>query len=191
MIVGGIYLSSNKREFKSSCEDCESYKNFPRFRVSSCPLGPTVPQNGPEPPVFTPVYGSLYRTSSTFSLPGTNVDFDTVGPSSGVTLDIVGNSITVNSTGVYNITFSTIVNAIGVAATLHVVLFSLRINGTDDTTKQAIYQTEIVTISKSSTLSRTDQVMLNEGDVIQIRIVASTVGNMTYDDSALVVTKVA
>lgn len=185
---------SNKCGFNKSnndCEGCEHCKSLSRFRVSSCPQEPTVPQNGPEPPVFTPVYGSLYRTSSTFSLPGTNVDFDTVGPSSGVTLDIVGNSITVNSTGVYNITFSTIVNAIGVAATLHVVLFSLRINGTDDTTKQAIYQTEIVTISKSSTLSRTDQVMLNEGDVIQIRIVASTVGNMTYDDSALVVTKVA
>ncbi|MEQ6855346.1 hypothetical protein AAHH17_12770 [Lysinibacillus capsici] len=184
-------MSSNKRKFKSNCEDCESCKNFPRFRVSSCPQEPTVPQNGPEPPVFSPVYGSLYRTSSTLSSPGTNVDFDTVGPSSGVTLDIVGNSITVNSTGVYTITFSTIVNAIGVAATLHVVLFGLRINGIDDTTKQAIYQTEILTIPKSSTISRTDQVMLNEGDVIQIRIVASTVGNITYDDSALVVTKVA
>ncbi|MET4562765.1 hypothetical protein ABIA69_003956 [Lysinibacillus parviboronicapiens] len=90
-----MYLSNN-RGFKKNCkgcEECEDCISFSRFRVSSCPQGPTVPQAGPEPPVFTPVYGSLYHTlAGVPAVSGTNVDFDTVGPSSGVTLDIIDDS---------------------------------------------------------------------------------------------------
>ena len=49
------------------------------------------------------LYGDNLATSNT------NVNFHTVGPSSGVTLNIADNSITINSTGTYTISFSTVI----------------------------------------------------------------------------------
>lgn len=183
---------SNNHGFKKSCEgckECEECRRFSRIRVSSCPQEPTIPQDGPEPPLFTPVYGSLYHAlAGVPAVAGTNVDFDTVGPSSGVTLDIIDDSITVNSSGVYTITFSTLVSS-SAPGTVSID-FNLSINGIRDQTKRTVYQipgsegfTEI------NTISRTDQLKLNQGDVIRIFIASST--SAAYESSALVVTKVA
>ncbi|MGE8036804.1 hypothetical protein [Lysinibacillus sp. NPDC093692] len=186
-------MSSDNEGFKKSCEDCdgcEDCKSFFWFRVSSCPQGPTVPQDVPEPPpVFTPVYGSLYHNlAGVPAVPGTNVDFDTVGPSSGVTLDIIDDSITVNSSGIYTITFSTSVNGSGAVG--HTIDFNLSINGIPDSTKRTVYQTQGTGgVTEISMLSRTDQLMLNQGDVIRIIIAAAF--SAAYESSALVVTKVA
>ena len=184
-------MLSKKRIFKSSSEACEGNeecKSSPKFRVSSCPFVP-LPKEVPEP-VFTSAYGSLYRTTAVIAVTGAYVDFDTVGPSSGTTLDIVNNSITVNSSGIYTITFSTKVNAVGLPATPQSVFFILSINGIPIPEKETAYQTETLNFIKISTISRTDQLMLNQGDIIQIRIVVAS-PSISYDDSALVVTKVA
>lgn len=175
---------NNNRGFKKSCKDCEEdedCKSFSRFRVSSCQLGP-------EPPVFTPVYGSLYQTTGVLAVPGTNVDFDTVGPSSGVMLDITNDSITVNSSGIYTITFST--TASGSTEEVHSIEFNLSINGNPDPTKSTVFQIlETSPFTEIKTISRTDQLMLNQGDVIRIFIVSAY--SAVYESSALVVTKVA
>lgn len=182
---------SNNRGFKKSCrvcESCEECKSLSRFSVSSCPLRP-VPQVGPEPPPgITPVYGSLYTSGGVPAVSGTNVDFDTVGPSSGVTLDIINNSITVNSSGVYTITFSSPVNVNGEGSLG--ITFHLSINGIPDPTKRTVYQIAGTPgFTEISTVSRTDQIMLNQGDFIQIFIVSAA--SAGYDSSSLVVTKVA
>lgn len=180
----------NNRGFETNCEgceDCEACKSFSRMRVSSCPLVPTVPQDGSEP---STVYGSLYNTVTVVPvITGTNVNFDTEGPSSGVTPDTVDDSITVNSSGIYTISFSTVINAFGPAATFHRVSFSLSINGTPDLTKETVLVTETDNFIRVNTLSRTDQVSLNQGDVIRIFINDATL-NVNYRNSSLVVTKV-
>lgn len=101
-------MSSKKRLFKRDCRESDGCKIFPTFKISSCPLG--APVQGVPPTVFSPVYGLLYMASSALALAASNVDFDTVVLSSGVTLDIVNDSITVNGSGIYTITYSTVGN---------------------------------------------------------------------------------
>lgn len=187
---------SNNRGFKKSCEDCEGCENcrsFSRFRVSSCPLVPTVPQNEPEPPpVFIPVYGSLSTAPGALILAvaGTNVDFSIIGPFSGTTPNIADDSITVNSQGVYTISFSTGIDTDVLEGATNNVTFQLSINGTPDFTKQISFQTVIPSTHEIDTLSRTDQLMLNQGDVIRVFITNAN-GNITYSNATLVITKVA
>ncbi|MFJ8512502.1 hypothetical protein [Lysinibacillus xylanilyticus] len=183
---------SNNHGFNKMCKDCEGRedcKSLSRFKVSSCAQVPSV-QDGPEPPVFTPVYGSLYNTNGVVAVSGANVDFDTVGPSSGVTLDTVNDSITVNSSGVYTISFSTEINANDLQETFNSVFFRLSINGTPDPTKETSFQTALSIVNEVNTISRTDQLKLNQGDVIRVFIFLEN-GNPAYFNAALVVTKVA
>jgi len=184
-------LSSKKRIFKKGCGDGEGCKSYPTFKVSSCPLGPPVSQDEPAP-IFTLVYGSLYNGEpAMLAITGTNVDFNIVGPFSGVTADVTSDSITVNSPGVYTISFSTDVFVSSVTpGDLRFVYFQLSINGNPDTTKQAGYQTVVSNFIEATTLSRTDQLMLNQGDVIQVFITTAS-AEAFYSHSALVVTKVA
>lgn len=183
---------SNNRGFKKICKDCEGCedcKSFSRFRVSSCPQVPIVPQDVPEPPpVFTPVYGSLYGAAGVVGVDGTNVDFTTVGHSSGVTLNTVDDSITVNSSGVYTISFSTNVAATDFNQFCNVI-FNLSINGTPDITKGIEYRSGTSNARAVNILSRTDQIMLNQGDVIRVSVIFAF--NISYSNPALVVTKVA
>jgi len=182
---------SNNRGFKSckDCEECAHCKSLSRFRVSSCPKGPTVSQNGPEPPVLIPVYGSL--SSALFSgiqpVINTNVDFSVIGPFSGTTPNIADDSITVNSQGIYTLSFSTdiaINNPEGLSSS---VVFIITKNGIPNFTIQLVYATRI---SAADTLSRTDQLMLNQGDVIRV-FIGNANGDVTYSNATLVVTKVA
>jgi hypothetical protein len=194
MIREVIYLPSRKKIFKEGCGSC------PTFRVSSCPLGPQGPQGIPgiqgEPGTsITPVYGSLYTENFVLATSNTNVDFDAVGLSSGTTLDITddpitGNSITVNSPGVYTISFSTVIITIDHLQRFPSVIFSLSINGTPDITKDIRFQTITTNVNQVTTISRTDQLMLNQGDVIQVFISLSN-DSIDYRNAALVVTKVA
>ncbi|MGE7926886.1 hypothetical protein [Lysinibacillus xylanilyticus] len=138
--------------------------------------------------MFTPVYGSLYGTFGV-AVTDENVDFDTVGPSSGVTLNTVDDSITVNSSGVYTVTFSTEVFSTDVNLQVCTVIFRLSINGTPNVFKEIHFQTNLSTFIDFNTLSRTDQIMLNQGDVIRVSVIFAN--NTTYINPALVVTKVA
>ncbi|SES45934.1 hypothetical protein [Psychrobacillus sp. OK032] len=179
---------------------------YPTFRVSDCPLPcPPGPQGdpgatGPAGPGITPVYGSLYTTGNVLATGNTNVNFDMIGLSSGVTLDIndgpTGNSITVISPGIYNISFSTTVRIVGEFEDgIHGEMeFRLSISGTPSLLQVIEFKTfnsgnDIV--FEAYTLSRTDQLALDQGDVIQILIDPIITGDISYTNSALVVTKVA
>ncbi|QSB09683.1 hypothetical protein JTI58_22335 [Lysinibacillus fusiformis] len=146
-------------------------------------------------PVFIPVYGSLTTPPSmgSIAVAGTNVDFEVVGPFSGTTPNIIDDSITVNSSGVYTISFSTELFTNGSPGTPHSIIFCLSINGTPDFSKEIAFQTNFPigsTATETDTLSRTDQFTLNQGDVIRV-LISSTSGSMVYFNAALVVTKVA
>jgi len=71
------------------------------------------------------------------------------------------------------------------------IIFRFSINGTPLATKQIEYQTFVTAANiEVDVVSRTDQLALNQGDVIRVAIVSST-GVINYDNAALVVTKVA
>lgn len=185
MIKEVIYLLYRRKIIKCDCS------NYPTFKVSSCPREPQVEPDVPGTTV-TPVYGSLYNGEpAMLAIQGTNVDFNIVGPLSGVTADVTNDSITVNSPGVYTISFSTNVFVSSVTpGDLRLVYFQLSINGNPDTTKQAGYQTVVSNFIEATTLSRTDQLLLNQGDVIQVSITTAS-AEAFYSHSALVVTKIA
>ena len=164
-------------------------KYYPKFRASDYPLSsPTGPPGDPGPGI-TPVYGSLYSNSVYNAVSGTNFNFDTLGPSSGVTLSTTDDSITVNSSGVYTISFSTVINASDLEGATDAIDFRLSINETSILTKIISFQTLIAFKNEVDTLSRTDQLMLNQGDVIRV-FIDTVSGNILYNNAALVVTKV-
>lgn len=179
---------SNNNGFNNICNDCERFeecKSLTKFKVSSCPNVPTQE----ETVQFTPAFGSIYNVAGGDPTTNPNVDFDTVGPSSGTTPSTVDDSITVNSQGVYTVTFTIQLNA-ALAGTLNNIIFQLTINGTPLPTKQIEFQTFVDGVTEIDVVSRTDQIALNQGDVIRVAIV-STTGIITYASAALVVTKVA
>ena len=180
---------SNNHGFNKICKDykgCENCKGFSKFRVSSCPNVPTQE----EPVQFTPAYGSIYNVAGGNPTIDPNVNFDTVGPSSGTTPSTVDDSITVNSKGVYTVTVSIELRTSS-AGTSSNIIFRLSINGTPLATKQIEYQTFVAgAMNEIDLVSRTDQLALNQGDVIRVAIISST-GVITYDNAALVVTKIA
>ncbi|WP_053075730.1 hypothetical protein [Lysinibacillus sp. LK3] len=170
----------------NDCEGCEDCKSFSKFRVSSCPNVPTQE----EPVQFIPAYGSIYNVAGGNPTINPNVNFDTVGPSSGTTPSTIDDSITVNSQGVYTVTFTIELRASSGGISNNII-FRLTINGTPLATKQIEYQTFVTAANiEVDLVSRTDQLALNQGDVIRVAIVSST-GLITYDNAALVVTKVA
>ena len=166
---------------------------YPTFRASdyplSCPSGPPGDPGSGITPGITPVYGSLYSNAGYSAVSGTNVIFDTLGPSSGITLNTTDDSITVNSAGVYTISFSTVINASEIEGATNAIDFRLSINGTPIITYILSHQTLIAFKNEIDTLSRTDQFMLNQGDVIRV-FIGSISGNFLYHNAALVVTKV-
>ena len=165
--------------------------SYPAFKAISYIPGPRGfqgPQGEPGT-TFTPVYGSLYANSQMLAETTTNVKFDTVGPSSRTTLDITDGSITVNSPGVYTITFSTVLLISGNQPNPpRIISFVLSINGIPDFNKQIEFHNHF-NQGEINTLSRTDQLLLNQGDVIRY-FIPFTTGNNLYT-AALVVTKVA
>ena len=139
---------------------------------------------------FTPAYGSLYGDNLATS--NTNVDFHTVRPSSGVTLNIADNSITVNSTGIYTISFSTVILIFGFQDDPFSIVFYLSVNRTPDPSKVIRLSNTVSALGYGyDTLSRTDQLMLNQGDAIRVFITQAYPTNISYLNAVLVVTKVA
>lgn len=179
-------LSPKKSVCKGSYVSCVENKecnSYPRFRVSSCP-------SGPQESSLTPVYGSIIADIGNTAAMGMNVDFDTVGPFNGTTPNIVDNSITINTQGVYTISFSTELNAFGPVGLNPSVVFRLTINGVQNPISEIIFRTHVSsTTSELDTLSRTDLLTLNPGDVLRV-LITNASGNIFYFNSVLVVTKV-
>ena len=175
-----------------SCE-IRKVRYYPPIRASNSPLSnPSDPPGDPGSgitPDSTPVYGSLYSNASYPVASGANVFFDTTGPSRGITLNTTDDSITITSAGVYAISVSIVINASEVEGATNSIDFMLSINGTPITTYILSHQTLIAFKNEIDTLSRTDQFMLNQGDVIRVSI-GSVNGNFSYNNAALVVTKV-
>lgn len=124
-------MSSQEEIFKADCEDYRNCGECYRIKVSDC----AVPQGEP----VTPVFGSLYASGKS-ATPNTNVDFDMEGPFGGVILDTTNDSITINSSGVYTISFSTEVNLSAGFGSASNVIFCLSINGTTVVTKQVVFR---------------------------------------------------
>ncbi|HHP1041519.1 TPA: hypothetical protein ACR3S6_005332, partial [Bacillus thuringiensis] len=153
------------------------------------PTGPTG-ATGETGAGFTPVFGSLITDPSAghAAIMNTNVDFDIIGPFSGVIPDITDNSITINSSGVYNISFSTGISAGTMSGGGGFVGFLLTINGIAQFSTQIQYAIGNTGTGVLDQLSRTDQLLLNQGDVLRIRINAGS--QVTYFTASFVVTKV-
>ncbi len=134
----------------SSCRNKHCYCTTPR------PSGPSV----------LPTFGSLRKESGqVIDVDGTKVDYDFVGPSANVTLNIVNNTITINELGIYEISVS----------------LTLGINPTD-LARGFLFVNDVpinfsavsLTVTSSTqalaTVSKTIQLDLLANDVIDVRI---------------------
>lgn len=113
-----------------------------------------------------PAFGSLRKESGqVIDVDGTRVDYDFVGPSANVTLNIVNDTITINESGVYEISMS----------------LTLGINPTD-LARGVLFVNDIplnfsavsLTVTSNTlalaTVSKTIQLDLLANDVIDVRI---------------------
>ncbi|MED4115696.1 hypothetical protein ACMYUM_29305 (plasmid) [Priestia megaterium] len=82
---------------KKHCYCCSNCTLNSCYCTTSRPSGSSV----------LPAFGSLRKESGqVIDLDGTKVDYDFVGPSANVTLSIVNDTITINESGVYEISMS-------------------------------------------------------------------------------------
>ncbi|MGG0849165.1 hypothetical protein [Peribacillus simplex] len=164
------------------------------------PPGPPGPP-GPPSPILQPVYGSLYGGDPTIPVTSNGiVDFTTSGPSSGTIPDPATNTITVLSTGVYNIEFGIAIHLAVAASTnniAEIVQVIVNVNGVNDFTSLAVFIVNPIVdadLTIVSTQSKTIQRNLNAGDQVSLRftsISGSGNGLSGYDFPSLVVTKIA
>ncbi|NIL30915.1 collagen-like triple helix repeat-containing protein [Bacillus thuringiensis] len=134
----------------------------------------------------TPAFGML-NTDPVTDIPAvtdTNIDFTVTGPFSGVILSTADNSITVGSTGVYAVTFSTGVSVFGEDSGILIINFT--INDTVNFLSQIridLDQGNRIMVSKTVLLS------LNQGDILRVLIRLSS-GPVFIGDASFVVEKV-
>jgi exosporium-targeted protein len=134
----------------------------------------------------TPAFGML-NTDPVTDIPAvtdTNIDFTVTGPFSGVILSTADNSITVGSTGVYAVTFSTGVSVFGEDSGILIINFT--INDTVNFLSQIridLDQGNRIMVSKTVLLS------LNQGDILRVLIRLSS-EPVSIGDASFVVEKV-
>jgi hypothetical protein len=146
-------LSSCRKKHCYCCSNCTSNSCY---CTTSRPLGSSV----------LPAFGSLRKESGqVIDVDGTKVDYDFVGPSANVTLSIVNDTITINESGVYEISMS----------------LTLGINPTDlargflfvndvPLNFSAVSLTVTSNTQALTTVSKTIQLDLLANDVIDVRI---------------------
>ncbi|MCU5656420.1 collagen-like protein [Bacillus mycoides] len=149
--------------------------------------GPT----GPTGASITPVFGALKFTGFDIIGQGTNKDlvFSVANPISGLTVDPNFTFITINSPGIYEITFSTRVSA-NLDNEFNTVDFTLNLNG-NPTDLIINFATQPVGPSERTTISGTTLLTLSSGDNLGIRISNITNGSFNYTFSKLVVIKIS
>lgn len=87
-------MSSCRKKHCYCCSNCTSNSCY---CTTSRPLGSSI----------LPAFGSLRKESGqVIDVDGTKVDYDFVGPSANVTLSIVNDTITIDESGVYEISMS-------------------------------------------------------------------------------------
>lgn len=146
-------MSSCRKKHCYCCSNCTSNSCY---CTTSRPLGSSV----------LPAFGSLRKESGqVIDVDETKVDYDFVGPSANVTLSIVNDTITINESGVYEISMS----------------LTLGINPTDlargflfvndvPLNFSAVSLTVTSNTQALTTVSKTIQLDLLANDVIDVRI---------------------
>ncbi|MGM1683021.1 collagen-like exosporium glycoprotein BetA, partial [Bacillus cereus group sp. BceL100] len=112
----------------------------------------------------------------------TNINFTIPGPASGTTLNPLNNSITIDTTGVYSVSFSIVFVIQAISSSI----LNLTIN---DSIQFAIETRVGGASGVRATSARTDLLPLNQGDVLRVRIREAT-GDIIYSNASLVVIKV-
>ena len=112
----------------------------------------------------------------------TNVNLTIPGPVSGTTLTPVDNSITIDTTGVYSVSFSIVFVIQAISSSI----LNLTIN---DFIQFAIETRVGGGSGVRATSARTDLLPLNQGDVLRVRI-REAIGDIIYSNASLVVLKV-
>ncbi|AJG76522.1 MULTISPECIES: exosporium leader peptide-containing protein [Bacillus] len=131
-----------------------------------------------------PVFGTITTDVGIgFSvIVNTNINFTLPGPVSGTTLNPVDNSIIINTTGVYSVSFSIVFVIQAISSSI----LNLTIN---DSIQFAIESRIGGGPGVRATSARTDLLSLNQGDVLRVRIREAT-GDIIYSNASLVVSKV-
>ncbi|MCU5706909.1 collagen-like exosporium glycoprotein BetA [Bacillus wiedmannii] len=161
---------------------------LPPIPPSIFPTGPTgIGITGPTGATglgILPVFGTITSEIGIgFSaVVNTNVIFTIPGPVSGTTLNPVDNSITINTTGVYSVSFSIVFVIQAISSSI----LNLTIN---DSIQFAIESRVGGGPGVRATSARTDLLSLNQGDVLRVRIREAT-GDIIYSNASLVVSKV-
>ncbi|EEM95200.1 collagen-like exosporium glycoprotein BetA [Bacillus thuringiensis] len=139
---------------------------------------------GPTGLGILPVFGTITsEVGIGFSaVVNTNVNFTIPGPASGTTLNPLNNSITIDTTGVYSVSFSIVFVIQAVSSSI----LNLTIN---DSIQFAIETRVGGGSGVRATSARTDLLSLNQGDVLRVRIREAT-GDIIYSNASLVVIKV-
>ncbi|RNA69892.1 hypothetical protein [Alteribacter keqinensis] len=143
--------------------------------------------------LMMPVYGSMTSTPNLEVDVDTddNVDFTVEGPAQGVVLNTADDSITIETQGVYTVTFSTVALIFNNAESTDLT-FNISINGSSVTLSQvrsSPFGEDSPEDSIRTTISRVDHFFLNEGDVIRVLCTSAT-DNAFYVNASLTVTKV-
>ncbi|AOM11210.1 exosporium leader peptide-containing protein [Bacillus thuringiensis] len=167
----------------------------PTFTIPTGPTGDTGPTGitGPTGPTgitgpIEQIFGSLFNPADSV-LTDNFVNFTVIGPFNGTTPSIVDNSITINSSGVYTISYSIVFISTNFAPTFINGNVLLTINGADVGIVVAFQTEQTSANGEIVTLSRTDQLFLNTGDIIQCYF-ANVNGTFNFVSASLVVTKV-
>ncbi|MGG0650471.1 exosporium leader peptide-containing protein [Bacillus mycoides] len=131
-----------------------------------------------------PVFGTITsEVGIGFSaVVNTNVNLTIPGPVSGTTLTPVDNSIAIDTTGVYSVSFSIVFVIQAISSSI----LNLTIN---DSIQFAIETRVGGGSGVRTTSARTDLLPLNQGDVLRVRIREAT-GDIIYSNASLVVSKV-
>ncbi|KMP36837.1 exosporium leader peptide [Bacillus cereus] len=152
-------------------------------------IGITGPTGGTGPTGATglgilPVFGTITsEVGIGFSaIVNTNVNFTIPGPASGTTLNPLNNSVTIDTTGVYSVSFSIVFVIQAISSSI----LNLTIN---DSIQFAIETRVSGGSGVSATSARTDLLPLTQGDVLRVRIREAT-GDIIYSNASLVVLKV-
>ncbi|KFM99393.1 exosporium leader peptide-containing protein [Bacillus clarus] len=190
-------LNSHEILYSAALDPSSIGPTLPSIPPFQLPTGPTgTGSTGPTGPTgsgVSPIFGSLYSdpTSPTLATANTNVDFGVTGPFNGVIPSIVDDSITIDSSGVYTISYTLTMNintpGFGTTASIFVIL---TINGSN-TQSFILYETELspTGVGVATTLSRTDQLLLNQGNILRC-FITTVSGEIFITSSSLVVTKV-
>ncbi|AOH55200.1 hypothetical protein ABE28_012645 [Peribacillus muralis] len=147
-------------------------------------------------------YGAVYGSSAAVVVTaGTLVDFTSSGPSLNIAADLLANTLTVATSGIYTIHYN-INLALSVISTLlsasnRIIEVALNINGTEDPASISTYSITNISgvaaaLAQAGTVSRSMLRSLNSNDVVTLGFRSTSIGpgTATYTSPSLVITRI-